>query len=90
MNVLADDIGRRPDLVIVKLVCFWHDIRVHILCAVESVDAQYERLRRTLLFDRRHNVLPQRDDALLREVVTELVKDRVELHVGGFIDAGRG
>ena len=90
MDVLADDVRRRPYLVVIQFIVFGDDIRMHILRAVERVQAQHERLGRTFLPDRRHNVLPQRDDALLRELITLLVEHGVELYVRRLVVARIG
>ena len=86
MNMLADNVGRRTHLVVVEFVSLGHDVRVHILRAVEGVHAQHHRLRRTFLVDCRYDILPQRNDALLGEVIAELVQDRIELDVGRLVN----
>ncbi|MNP93237.1 hypothetical protein D3C85_57580 [compost metagenome] len=57
-----------------------------VLHAIESVHAHHQRLWWTLLGDHRPGVFPQRQNARLRKVITDLVVDRVELDVGGFVD----
>ena len=100
MDVLADDVGRRLDLVVVHLELFRDEIGVQVARAVERVHAQHQRLGRARLGvgaddgleareQRRVDVFPERQDALLRVVVAELVEGHVELDVRALVDARR-
>ena len=89
VDVLADDVGGRAHLVVVDLVVLGHQVAVVVDGAVERVQAHHHRLGRLGLGDRVAHVLPQREDALLRVVVADLVEDHVELHVGALVDARR-
>ncbi len=88
--MLADDVGRRAHLVVVKLIGLGNQVGLHVLRAVEGVQAQHERLGCPPLLDRGHHVLPERDDALLREVIAAFVEYRVELDVCGLVDTRIG
>ncbi len=87
VDVLTDDVGRRAHLEVVQLELLRHQVGVQDLAAVEGVEAHHQRLRRTLLGDGRRHVVPQRDDALLRVVLADLVEHRVDLHVGDLVGA---
>jgi hypothetical protein len=65
---------------------------MHVLGTVERVHTHYERLWWTILRNRWHDVLPQRQDALLREVIPKLVQYGIKLYVRCLVNpwAGRG
>ena len=87
VDVLADDVGRGTYLEVIEFVLVRYQIRVQQLAAVKGVEAHDKRLRGTLLVDRRFDVTPQCDDALLRIVVAHLVEDRIDLDVRDAIGA---
>ncbi|MNZ68917.1 hypothetical protein D3C78_871960 [compost metagenome] len=86
VDVLADHVGRGAHLVVIQLVERRDQVGVVVHGAVEGVHPHHQRFRRLLLVDHRHGVLPQGEDARLREVVADLVEHRVELDVGGLVD----
>ncbi|EEF93733.1 hypothetical protein CATMIT_01633, partial [Catenibacterium mitsuokai DSM 15897] len=90
VDVLADHVGRRGDLVVVGVEILRHQVGVLVHRAVEGVHAQHQRLGRALAVDGRGHVFPQRQDALLRIVVAELVEGHIELDVGALVHAWIG
>ena len=86
VNVLADDVGRCGDLIVVHHVEFRHQVRLIVHRTVVRVQTEHKRLWRTGLGKRRRNVFPERDDTLLRVVIAKLVEDHVELDVGCLVD----
>ena len=87
VDVLADDVGRRGDLVVVDVVILRHEVCLIEHRTVERVQTEHERLRWACLRQGRRDIFPERDDALLREVITELVEHNVELDVRRLVDA---
>ncbi|MNN13408.1 hypothetical protein D3C81_1264390 [compost metagenome] len=84
--MLADHVGRGAHLVVVHLVDVRDQVGVLVHGAVEGVHAHHQRLWRALLGDHRPGVFPEGNDARLREVVADLVVDRVELDIGALVD----
>ena len=85
--MLTDHVSRGPHLEIIQFVERRNQVGVVIHGAVEGVHAHHQGLRRALLVDHRYRVLPQGEDAGLREVVADLVEHRVELDVRSLVDA---
>src|SRR6185369_2987724 len=82
MDVLAQDVSGRANLKVVDEVIIRDEVRVPVLDDVARVAAEEERLRRATaaagcVSKCRRHVLPQAQDALLREVPAFLVQDDV-------------
>ena len=90
--MLAQDVGRCPHLKVVDEVVVRHEIVMPILDDVARVSEEEQRLGRAAgtagcVLKCRLHVVPQRQDALLREVPAGLVKSDVELKRRGFVAA---
>ena len=87
VNVLANHVGRRGDLIVVHIVEFRHEIGLIVICAFEGIQTEHEGLRRTRLVKRRRHIIPQGQDTLLRIVIAGLIEDDVHLNIRRLINA---
>src|SRR6185503_5201540 len=90
--MLTDDVGRRAHLKIVDEVIIRDEVRMPVLDNVAGISAEEQRLGRAAgtagsELQRRLHVVPQRQNALLREVPAGLVEPDVELKRRGLVAA---
>ena len=87
VNMLPDDVGRRPHLEIIHLVVIGYKVGMPIFDRFAAVGAEEERLGWPDSLDRWTNVVPKRKHPLLRIVPTRFVQRDIDLNVGRLISA---
>src|SRR5271165_6688428 len=85
MNMLANDIGRCSHLEVVQLIIIRHEVGVPEFYRLSAVSPEEKRLGRSFFVEGRLNVLPQREETLLRIVPAQFVQDDVFLNRCGLV-----